>query len=184
MYLYGFYNFKNPELELPLCLSALICIACYTRLNKLEVEQPLTLMDNFKLYSPSVYSYLYLAIVRCYVVIYLYMVLYSLVIMNLMHIIVLMCMVFAVYYPDFFHRHCVWGVGYAGLILFSMYLFTLIDQSESPSLYSIVLGFDVGSYDPQSASEYWRETPPYPTWFLLFFAAMLYRRNTFLGLNN
>ena len=181
MYIYGFYKFKNPELELPLCLSALICICTYVRLNKLEIPPPQPLMATIKLYSPTVYSFLYLMIVQSYVLIYIYLVIFSMVIMNLFHIFVLMIMVFAVYYPNYFARKVVWLVGYAGFMVASMYLFTLIDQSVKPSLFSIVFGFQTGSYEPGKTGEYWRYSPPFPAWFFLFFAGCLHRRNTFIG---
>jgi hypothetical protein len=147
-YLYGFYKFKNPELELPLCLSALICICTYVRLNKLEIPPPQPLMATIKQYSPTVYSYLYLMIVESYVLICIYLVIFSMVIMNLFHIFVLIIMVFAVYYPEYFARKVVWLVGYGGFMLASMYLFTLIDLSENASLVCIVIGFQTGSYVP------------------------------------
>lgn len=36
MYLYGFYNFTNPEYELLICMSSVVALAWYCRLNKLE----------------------------------------------------------------------------------------------------------------------------------------------------
>lgn len=64
MYLFGFYKFKNPELELPISLTPIILLSLYTRLNKIEAQPKKTIMQTLKKFTPTIHSLIYIFIVQ------------------------------------------------------------------------------------------------------------------------
>jgi len=79
MYIYGFYRFKNPELELPICLSSIIAIAIYTRYS-IEAESSYrSLMGHLRRYYPITHSVCYIGLVNITPVVWTYLVIFSLI---------------------------------------------------------------------------------------------------------
>jgi hypothetical protein len=95
MYLYGFYKFKNPELELPICLSSVVAIAWYCRLNRLAPRPKRPFMVYLLKHKPTLQASFFLLLNNLSMLVFVYCVVFSLLIMNLMHIMVLVVMVVA-----------------------------------------------------------------------------------------
>lgn len=125
MYLYGFYKFTNPELELPICFSSMLAIAWYCRLNRLRQAPKRTLMAFLLKHKPTVNAAIYLYLNNLSVLVFIYCVVFSLLIMNLLHIMVLVIMIFAQFQPQLYHRNIRWLVVYAYFFMFSKYIYTL-----------------------------------------------------------
>ena len=155
-YEYGFYRFQNPELELPICLSSIIAIVIYTRFSILAETPKRSMMGHIRKYSPTVHSMLYLCLINIYVVVWTYLVIFSLLVMDLFHVFVLIIMIFAQFYPKFFNRNVWWLLLYANFYVVMKYVYTLIPGLNQNSVWGTVVGFSSNSYDPRDTKEYWR----------------------------
>lgn len=95
MYLFGFYRFTNPELELPICLSSIIAIVIYTHFSALAETPTRSLMGHLQKYYPVTHSLCYLGLINITPVVWTYLVIFSLIVMDFYHILVLIVMIFA-----------------------------------------------------------------------------------------
>lgn len=181
MYLYGFYMFKNPELELPICLSSVVAIAWYCRCHRLAPSPKRPFMAYLLKHKPALQASFYLLLNNLSVLVFVYCVIFSLLIMNLMHIMVLVVMVVAQFQPQFYHKHIHWLVAYADFIVLSKYIYTLADQSNTVKVVNIIFGFWSENYDPQATHEYWRYQVPFPLWVFLILVTMQFRVNQTIG---
>lgn len=183
-YEYGFYKFENPELELPICFSSIIAIVIYTRFSKLAKTPKRSLMGHIRKNMPTVHSMLYLFLINIYVVVWTYLVIFSLLVMDLFHVFVLIIMIFAQFQPKFFNRNVWWLLLYANLYVLMKYIYTLIPGLKQNSVWGTVVGFASETYDPLETNEYWRLEPPIAAWFFVVAVSIHYHRNLSINMDD
>ena len=94
-YNFGFYYFRNPELEFPIIYSAIFVIGLYVRLNIRDEYKERDLMRILQKYTPITYSWVYLSLVNCEILVFIYAVIFSLIAVDIYHMLILFAMVIA-----------------------------------------------------------------------------------------
>lgn len=183
MRLYGFYDFQNPEYDFLILMLVIFSLALYTRLNKHEKPKSKTLMEYLKQYTPTLHSFGFIVLVNTGTLISIYLVIFSLLVMDIFHIFVLLVMVIAMFYPKFYHQNIVWLLVYANFFILSKYIYTLVCQEPQAKVSNIVIGFWSASYQPDITRPYFRYEPPTAAWFFVIAVMMQYRLNQILGLD-
>jgi hypothetical protein len=121
----GFYEFTNPELELPICLSSILAIAIYTRFSLLTEAPKSSFMGYLRKYSPTVHSVYYLILLAVQILVWTYSVIFSLVVMDLFHICVLFVMIIAQFKSKLYNDNIWWLLVYANFYVLAKYVYSL-----------------------------------------------------------
>jgi hypothetical protein len=126
MYRYGFYSFKHQQLELTVFMLFLVAVAYYTRLNYSLQSDFGSSMKILEKLSPLLYSWVTLAIVKSNQVILIYIIVFSLSVMDVYHNIVLFWYIWGVLYPQKLAKNVIFVSYYAAFFLLIKYIYTLV----------------------------------------------------------
>lgn len=88
-----------------------------------------SLMEYLQFYVPTLHSFFYLALLNVETVVFIYLVIFSLLVMDIFHILILLVMVIAMFNENFINRHIVLLLVYANFFIFSKYVYTLAVQN-------------------------------------------------------
>lgn len=95
-------------------------------------------------------------------------------------------MVIAQFKQDFYNRNIFGLIVYNAGFILAKYIYTLVMSESGDSPYDLIIGISSkkSAYNPESMQEYFRYTPPFTSWVLLFCFALQYTRNKTLTLDS
>jgi hypothetical protein len=128
MYRYGFYQFKEPQIELTFNLIFLFSMAYFIRLNQSlqrSSEPPMIIIGKL---SPLLHNWVSLVIIKSEIIVIAYVVVFSLSAMDIYHNFILFWYVWGVLYPNKMAKTVLLVSYYAAFFLVVKYIYTLVPE--------------------------------------------------------
>ena len=77
-------------------------------------------------YLPTVHAWVYLVIVNIQILVFVYVVIFSLILMDFYHVALLFYMVFAMFRYETYNKHIIWLVFYVAFFILGKYISSLV----------------------------------------------------------
>lgn len=152
--------------------------------NEVEDEVAVRVLMNriSHLKSPTAYQLLFLVLVYIEFPLMLTLIIAGLDKMDLYHIVLLIFFVTYTLYADRIPNFPLYLLLYADFWIIEKYIFTLFMKplDTQPPAWMTIVGLST-IYDPAETQEYWRYTPRFDQWILVFLSFCLYRRSAIIG---
>ena len=126
------------------------------------------------------YQFLFVFLVYVEYPLMLFLVIAGLDKMDVYHIMMLLFFVWYTLSPDIIKNNSIYLLIYANLFILEKYIYTLFNVKDDPPNWIEIMGFST-TYNVDSTNEYFRYSPRFDQWILVFLTFCLYRRQEILG---